>query len=600
MSDAPLPALPGLTAWKSVTLPKPPSAITDAISGIAALGNSTVSVLGVVSEILDTLAGVSIDTDPAKAVLAAAIRVIETGLTTLLNDSGVYVLFVPVRRKIVVSPLIQEAIALTGVTPPEPSADLDLLVLQARLAANNAVVGQFFRNPADGGNAGFYRTVVESILDQGDPNRPLFDQANYVAGIHVLAGASDYVDLLSFITALDSLMLPPGPANNTLSTPGLPVPQDLKATGVRLADGTLGARLTWASQVPVVTVPSLDTACLITQIAIIRSTNPSVMSSATPEALFGTKVLSKGLTAPGDADTQVIDILDYGVPFPPTTYDDNTGLTDAKTYYYFASFRFKMGTLDQIASAATYPDQGFYHLSNVAIATATTRTPRSGKGVPPDWVRTPSVIDLIPAAGVLLDLLVATLNQFRAGVYGNSDALKKYVTFLQAEIERLKSLVQSLTGIVQRLSSLTSQTPRAGLYGRVFAGKGGTDYMLADLGASLAPTNSDTARPPFDRGDEFVSGVVVMVGGPTEDGVLAVKAMLETLFGVGGGTTTTSLQEAIASIDVQLRAQEAASFGDDFVSGGTPSASAALTAEPVCPPDTTPKPVFGENFEVLP
>lgn len=607
MSDAPeLPALTSLTAWTGIALPSPPTEITATIDGIAALGNATVSVLQIVSGVLDVIAGLTIETDPTKAVLDAAIKAIEEGLSTLLNDSGVYVLFVPVRRKIIVSPLIQEALSLVG--DPVLQSDLDpaALVVQARLAANNAEVGAFFRSPSDGGNAGFFRTVFESILDPGDPNRPLFEQSAYVAGIHVVAGAPDYVNLLSFITALDSLMLPPGPANNTLSTPGLPVPQNLRATGVRLLDGNLGARLSWDPQVPVVTVPPLGVGCLITNIAIIRSTNPKVMLASTPESLFGTKNLTKGMTAPGDPDTTVVDILDYGVPFPPSTYDDNTGLEDAKAYYYFACYRFRMGSIDDITRAASYPDQQYYHLSNVAVATATTRTPRSGKGVPPDWVRTPSVIDLLPIAGELLDLLLATLKQFQSGVSGRADALKKYIEYLKGEIKRLQDLIAAMTGVVQRLTSLATQTPTVGAYGRVFFGKGGTDFMLADLAASLSPTNGDGGRPPFDRGDEFVTGVVVMVGAPSEDGVVAVKTLLETLFGIGGGGSVSPLQQAIAAIDAQLTTQEAASFGDDFTAGGTVTVTQGLTGDvPIseddpgsCGPDTTPAPVFGDNFEV--
>lgn len=611
MSDAPdgsLPALAGLTAWQGLALPKAPTEVTSAIDGIAQLGNATVGVLGVVSGILDTLATLTIETDPAKAVLDAAIRVIEEGLSTLLNDSGVYVLFVPVRRKVIVSPLIQDAISLTGLTPPAQDANLDLLVMQARLADNNPAVGAFFRNPADGGNAGFFRTVYESILDGADPNRPLFKQTDYVAGIHVLAGAADYVNLLSFLTAIDSLMLPPGQANNSLTSPGLPVPQNLKAMSVRLSDGSLGGRLSWDPQVSVVTVPSLNTACLITHIAIIRSTDPSVLSSATPEALFGTKDLTKGMTSPSHPETQVLDILDYAVPLPPTTFDDNAGVEDAKTYYYFACYRFKMGKLDELTSGATYPDQKFYHLSNVAVTTIQQKSVRSGKGVPPDWIRTPSVIDLLPVAGDLLNLLIATLNQFRAGVSGNAAVLKKYVEFLQGEIARLQALIASLTGVVQRLTDLATQAIDVGIYGRTFVGQGGTDYMLADLAASLSDTNADALRPPFDRGDEFVSGVTILVGGPSEAGVLGVKTMLETLFGVGGSGDASPLQQAIASIDAALTTQEAASFGDDLAVGTPLTTTQSLTGDvPLsandpgsCPPDETPDPVFGDNFEVIP
>lgn len=602
-----------LTAWKGIALPKLPAEVGSAIDGIAALGNATVSALTVVTSILDIIAGVTIDLDPAKIILNAAITAVEEGLSTLLEDSGAYVLFVPVTRKVIISPLIQDALSLVGLsdTPPPQTVDLDIIALQARLAATSPDVVAFIQHGATGGNAGFFKTVIDSVMDGGDSSRPLFGATDYVAGIHVLAGASDYVQLLSLLTALDGLMLP-NLSNTTLTTPGLPVPQNLKAAMVLGGDGSPSAKLIWDAQPAFATHPTVDVMSVITHVAIIRSTNPAAMSATSPTVLFGTAKLTKGMTALGDLETEVVDIFDHA-PFGVilNTYTDRK-LKKDKTYYYFASFRFRLGDIHDVTSGSLAPDQGHYRFSNVAVGTAQVRPTRSGRGTPPDWIRTPSVIDLLPVAGDLFNLLLATIAQLKSGTTGNADALKKYIDFLKREIEKISKLTLTLTGLVQQLSALTTQTPEVGIYGRVFFGKGGTDFMLADLGASLAPSNGDAGRPTFDRGDEFVTGVVVMVGGPSEDGVVAVKTMLEVMFGAGGAGAIAPLTAAIAAIDAVLTEQETAGFAADFsASPGTAEQSLAAAPGDVplttdgsdpgsCAPDTTPAPTFGADFGVLP
>ena len=614
MSDQPtaVDALVATTEWQGIGLPKLPPELTAALDGISALGSTATAALQVLADLLDVIANLSISTDVVKEILRAAIRAIEDGLSALLNDTGAYVLYVPVRRQIVVSPLIQEALSITGIDPPK-NKTYDAKVLEAKLTANNPRVAEFFKRPADGGNAGFVRTVAESITDQKDPNRPMFGPSSYVGGIHVLAGASDYVNLLSLLTALDGFLVPPG--SKGLSVAGFPVPQNLKGQSVRLLTGELGARLSWDAQIRTVLIPPLASGCVITQVAIIRSKDPKVISATSPEGLFGTRDLTVGKKT-SDGKTEVISILEtaqqignelFSLPTVPVTYDDNTGTLEAGTpYYYFASFNLKVGPLEDVANAESYPQYGFYRLSNVCTVTPQVRSTRSGKGTPPDWIRTPSIVDMIPAAGDLLTLLIATLRQFEASLSANTDAIKQYIAFLQNEIARLKTLLEQISGIINRLTSILSQTPSVGIYGRTFGGKGGVDFMLSDLAFSLSPQNTDPGRPPFDRGDEFVTGAVVLVGGPSEDGIAAVIAMIEALFGLGASAASSPLTDAIASIDAVVTAQETASFSADFSVGAAPATEQSLTGDvPLsdsdpgsCAADTTPTPTFGDDLGV--
>lgn len=619
MSDAPipipeddlLPPLPdSLSKWVGIGLPTPPAELTGVLQTITDIGNATVAILNIVKTLLDVLASITIDLDPAKAILAAAITAIEEGLKTLLEESGVYVLYVPVRRKIIVPPTIRQALDIVGLTDgvPHKSVDADALVIQARLVAQSSEALALLNGAADGGNAGFFRTVVEATYDVKDSNRPQFGTTDYVAGLHIVAGAPDYLQLLSLLTALDGLLLPP--MNDGLRKAGLPVPQNLKVQPVMSLDGNPAALLNWDAQVAYAEIPSLDSSCIVTHVAIIRSKSPGVMGIAAPEKLFGTNKLTKGMVSPSDPDTVVVDILDYADldnPTPNTYNDYSGGLEKGVTYYYHATYRLKVGTLDAVLSGGSTTDVGFYKLSNVAIATATSRSQRSSQGAPPDWIRTPSVVELLPLVGDLATLLVGTLKQFKSGTTGQADNFKTYVKFLQGEIDRFADTLAIFAGLVSKLTALSTQTSTVGIYGRAYSGKGGVDFMLADLGASLSASNEDANRPPFDQGDEFVTGATFLIGGPSEAGVVAVATMISSLFGLSGGGGASPLATALAAIDVAVTQAEQVQLGSDLTTATTSTTTAALTTPDVplseddpgsCSPDTTPAPVFGDDFGV--
>jgi hypothetical protein len=197
------------------------------------------------------------------------------------------------------------------------------------------------------------------------------------------------------------------------------------------------------------------------------------------------------------------------------------------------------------------------------------------------------------------------LKQFKSGTTGQADNFKTYVKFLQGEIDRFADILGIFAGLISKLTALTTQTSTVGIYGRSYAGKGGVDFMLADLGASLSPSNDDPNRPPFDKGDEFVTGATILIGGPSEAGVVAVAAMINALFGLSGGSGTSPLATALAAIDVAVTQAEQVQLGSDLTTATTSTTTAALTTPDVplgeddpgsCAPDTTPAPVFGDDL----
>lgn len=598
-------ALGRTSSWQGFGLPELPQELVDILDGIKGLAQGATAILQLIEAILEFIANLSIPLDPVKALLRAAIELVKAALDALTQDAGAYVLLVPARRKVIVSPVIQQALSVTGLTPVQKTKSYDGVVLEAQLTASNPEVAEFFKAPASGGNAGFLRTVTESITDLGDLNRPTFDATAYVGGIHVVAGASDYVNLIALISALDAFFDPK--LSQGLAVAGLPVPQNVKGQFVPLIGGT-GALLSWDAQPRTVTIPALSSGCFVTQVAIIRSTDPKVIRATTPQSLFGTLQLTKGMKT-GDGKTEVVDIVDALPLFPsaPSTYQDFTALTQGTTYYYLAAYNLKMGPLDKFEKADVYyKDIGFHRLSNVCIVTPQAKTAKSGRGKPPDWVRTPSLVDVFAPLGDAIEFLYAILKQFEAGLSANLDALKQYILFIQGEIKKLSAIVDRITAIINLLKSILGQTPEVGVYARSYFGIGGVNFMLADLAKSLAPSNDDPLRPPFDRGDEFVTGVVLLVGGPSEAIVTPLITALNALLGLRGPSVPDALAAAIASVDAVLSAEEDAAYAEDFSVGAPPVEEAALTGDvPLsdedpgsCAPDTTPAPTFGDDFGV--
>lgn len=617
MSDQPVAVGPitDITAWQSVSLPRIPPELIAILEQIEALGTTVVNALQVAVDFLDiavTLASAVVDA--AKAVLRAAILAIEDALNTLVDSVGIYGLFVPVRRKVLVPPIVQEALALTGIVEGPRNKNVNLTALELQLAANNPRVAQFLKKPADGGNAGFVRTVVESIADTQDLNRPLFNDNTYVAGFHFLAGASDFAQLLGLITALDAILGQRGVPGLTVA--GLPVPQNLR--GLPYTDVTTGNRgfsLTWDGSPRLVQVDPLRTNCRITQVAIIRSENPKTLSATSPLTLFGTAALSVGTKTP-DGKTEVVAILDAQLAAVPNTHIDTAAsIKEGVKYYYYATYNIELAPQELSLNAAIFKPYGFYSLSNACPVTAQAKSVKTSTGAPPDWWRTPSLLRAIPFIEDLINVLITSLRQFEAGINANVDALKQYVAYLRKEVVRLQALIAEITAIIDRVTAILNVSTSAGVYGRTFYGKGGVNFMLADLAASLAPTNADPGRPPFDRGDEFVTGLVLLGGFPSEDGATKVLSLLDLLFGTAESATADALAQAVASIDRFLAAEEEVGFTADFTAG-TGDAAQALAAEtsatsspdvPLsdtdpgsCSPDTTPPPTFGDDFGVVP
>jgi hypothetical protein len=149
-------------------------------------------------------------------------------------------------------------------------------------------------------------------------------------------------------------------------------------------------------------------------------------------------------------------------------------------------------------------------------------------GTPPDWVRTPSVADLLPPLAAAMRSLVAFLEMLASYLPSILEYLKKFIDFMRSELARYERMIDNILNQIKALLEMLKIGTLGGIYTKMFSGKGGNQFFLNDLAKSLSEDYPNA--PPFHNGDEFVTGLVVLAGGsyPT---VQAAQPLIELLFG---------------------------------------------------------------------
>jgi hypothetical protein len=558
-------------AWQTFELPKIPSGLGTAVDGLKTIASTSSEALKLVKSLVEALGATATTSLSASQIaINTAVATIQAAVKALTEDTGVYVLLVPPRSKVIIPEAVKAVLAPSLFIAPTPEG----LKTQAMFAGQpttvqeNAILRGLFS--ATGGNAGFVRQVTESFDDLGDDNRPQLGKTDAVAGIYIVAGAENIASIIPFTNGMSSLLAPGKPT--ALDAPALPTPQNLRAKAV---NGP-AVSLKWDYQPPTVEIPALGTFASVTEVAIIKSTSVKTLSATTSQGLFGTTQLRVG-TKTGDGKTEVVAIIPHtGVDFKSVAID-STEHKPGVGYYYAASYHVKLGTSKELASGGG-SDLGFLRLSNVAkvyYPNTNYGTPRSITGVPPDWYRTPRTIDLFPAVGDLLSQVVSLTAQLGNTTKGYSDLLKANVKVVEQQILGYTDLAARLSAAAASIASF-STIDLGTVSSRAFAGTGGVDFVKKDLVKAFGDT-SDPNRPPFDN-NEFVTGVVILATTPN------AVALLEQLLGsISSGASAVAL--ALEKIDVVLTNIEAAVFNDDMsphaavpVPSTSATSSAALTS----------------------
>ena len=438
--------------------------------------------------------------DPVEDALRTAVEEIDDLIEGLMGRTQCHAIIVPISKKAL-----------------RRSATDKLTHLEEWLRPNEpayAWVSQAKYSTA--GPRMFYKTLVESVNDAGDINRPTFPSDYATVGACVLAGAETLQDLQVPLRLLTTLFT----GNQRLAPAAsiLPAVQDLRVTPAALRGG-VGVHLRWTPVPPVNNAPLFsDDAIVAKEIFLIRTTRPFQQGFLHWDDLFnGEQPSETGL--PTSKDTQVIARLNnHGLV---TSYVDTKNLLDPlETYYFTACIRYTINGVIQPMGT----------LSNVVRVTRAQAAPSSRQAVPPDWIATPTLMQMFPPLNQLINrvrLGIARLGSRTTSNSGAQQLLEQTIAQLQRLVTQWEVTIAEVQDITARLQAITSFGTPSGMYSTVIVSDtGGVNGWLAELSRRLsaedAPALSDQAS---------VVGFVILAGAPRLPELQGLLALIEAFFG---------------------------------------------------------------------
>ena len=525
------------------------------------------------------------------AMIRKVIEELKKMIEGFLDDLGLYLLFVPIRKRIMTNFL-----GLGDITPSDQGlgAIFQNNTVALQEMADDPSKKQFYTdlNRYSGGNYGFYSTILESLYDKGDTHRPQFDQVDdYVGGmVWVLGTALDPFGLLDDLWILLGLF---GNLFKNTAAPAAPIPTGLTARAIVYPTDTIHKAdflLEWdLPPFPITSLPQLGGIKYYPKrYAIIMVKNePAAISSQNVVQLLGTRELTKGLTNASGSVT-VVEEDDYNISKVAYIVRDVVATKDDSFCFFIA---WKCATYAHVGLLRKETVGKYWDLSNGAHVIPYPTLPRS---TPPDWVRTPSIAEIFPEFGHLLRLLLAQIEKLLDKLVAPADLIKQFIDLLKNEILRYAALVNSILEQLKRIAELLNLPKNVGgLYCRKFFGKGGNQFFLSDLALSLMPSYPNA--PPYTRGDEYVTGVVWLCGGPRAL-VEGTMAILNLLFPNAG-----SPEDLLMSLGAGIAGLENQYFGGDLQTGEAPptldeSLCAINKGSSIDPSQSAVDIIFGDDF----
>lgn len=490
-------------------------------------------------------------TDPTKpsvaaanAILKALLSAIRGVLTSLLDDTGVYMLVIPLPKK--------GLAALLSAPPPEDATNQVRFPTGGILGpVRSSRVYRQLLNPETlftGGNAHYFKTIAESLYDKGDTNRPAFDRSENWAYCAVIAGAEDVGSALTLARALDQIF-GPDPRSPTDRGAARLVPSGF--TGA-LSPRGYRPLLRW-NPVPVTRVLENlgNVTVTVTRYMIVSATDWQFTNTSNLDAVF-TGTLAEGLT--GRYGAKILAIKPYdGLT---TQWTGSEEIPAGESRYYTVCFETRYN-----ANVLSDEDEESRNLGFSEYATPVAiERPRNGQRTAtvdskrPDWRRSPSVATLFPAVNNVVDRVLTYLDAIERGSQTFTDVNDQYLTFLNKQIDRFEAKARELSTVTDQLTRL-AEASRAlgGAQVRIAKGTGNAQSMLSDLLGSFEENDSLPLAfqpPPYVAGTEFTCGVFLLGLGPD------VTAFIDLFNSLFGGDDEDPVLEGIRSIPTLLAAVE--------------------------------------------
>lgn len=554
-----------MASWDDVSFSIPAieqlDATADAVDAAAAAAGP---VAKGAAAVLRAIAAFQGGQDAVATVVRQATDALEETLTDFLSPSAGHVLFIPpippFRRK-----------------PERPK-------IPVRKLADIVYTADLVRGPledlaGDGGNYGIYRKFVESLFDVGDYARPSYGPDAYVGGVILVFGNDTFASTLQGLLSLDAFT--GGVLNIRADNYQIPVPQNVKARPIATpATKTLsGLSVVAASQVPGEPKLSFSKEFLpFTQnpqppqeFAVrVEWDRPDVLRF---EVDFGPYVyqlkrwhvyIKKGGRIEHGENLESFEQVSLGIPSVGygvrpggllSVSGDVAGnvsgvvLTDLEgdqAYYISVGYTVEVQDLNTDTAQTITPSVAT--LSNQVRVNLTEQAPYNQliDGLPPDWLAVssplaffPIIQDSIRQVKAAIDVVLANYADYDNEVAGIADSLEQTVETVQALAAQLSETTARGQNIIDGFD--------IGTYAATFSGQGGVPYLVRAVGELLLGPSTDN-KPPFERGDEAVSALVLLTGSDTAAGVESFIALAQRLFGVDGANESAGFQ-GINSVD---------------------------------------------------
>lgn len=534
---------------------EPAAVFPEPLQRAAETVNASLEAVGKATKVVETALRVaqrlarSAQQNPAEIALRKAIEEIDEFIRGITGNTQCHAIIIPIRKQVA------------------RGTDSNLNYFQDFVRGFDDPAFQFIeRAKAEtGGNAVFWRTLAESVRDAGDPARPDFPSNYATVGACVIAGGESLSDLavpMQFFTNVFRGNLRIGPDAGVI-----PVVQNLRVTTLAARQG-VGTVISWDPLAVTRNLP-LFTGDIIRakEIFLIRSERPFGAGMGSWLSLFEEEPSSNIRDLPQVDGAQVIArIRNHGLV---RSYTDKTNLLDPdKTYYFTAAVRYQVDE--------EWQPMGPF--SNVVRTSRTGPAPATARGTPPDWIATPSLAAAIPPLEQVINTVRLALSRVGSrttlgtGTQQMLEQTLRQLSRLVAEWEMRRAEVEEVTARLQRM---TSTFAPGGVYSTVIASNnGGTDAWMAELARRLNMPDEPSA-PNFSP-TSVVIGFVIIAGAPRPPELLALRALLELLF---GDRSAPPARTAVADFS-----------GTGGASGGSTDAPAPILGyDPQLNPSTTPQ-----------
>lgn len=558
-----------MSNWSNLSFDGVLAPIEKITAGISKVTSAITTVLTIQKTLLKTISTLMLDLLNVQALLIkAALSAIQVILDSYFKGGKIHLLIVPIRKQppyklesMFSTPQLDDSWAISDELSEETKSNFE--------EALNRVAA------ADQGNEGFARTVLESLDDLGDDNRPQYDESGAIYAVMVLAGAQNVIGILDLLLAIQGI-LGVSLKGNTLLPPAIETsPQGVRATPVASQDTPrIGVLIEWENPPPLITLSNFDGSFLrVQEIVVIRSTSDEAIMAQDWSSFFISQPAELGendndksnvLTSLDDQTTVIKQFKFFAAR--SAYVDDDKTLAKNTDYYYAVAFRYGIAPPPGADGKTEYITQNFHKVSNVVKVRVTDAIPMTRGGDPPDWLTHPSPLDLIPDLKFYFQLIQTYIESLKVQGTGAKAAIESYIKFLEAEIERYNEFQTDVVNRIARLAKLF-QLPAGGVYiTTISMDKGGNDALKREIVNRLTD-ESDTSAPPFFR-NGLTAGFVILAGASNPAEIAPVKTLISLL--LGGSGVTTPFEDAVNSIDAALTAAEEITFSDNMETGTPP------------------------------